>query len=279
MLGGLCPALRQLPPPPGGDPQGSSGAPATRWAGGGSPRCQRPPMCRRHGTLGGRRPCAFGPSRPGRHGGGGQQPGLTAVVLGAALAGLRGCRHGHEAGQGAGWGQGAGLPVTAHRQRAALTGAPLAVHTDGAAGLQEDARVSPGLWGRSAACPGTAAARPGDSGSPPMRARGGTRGKGASRVQGGGRRGRRWGGRCHVGDLTVSKWSRRGSQRRTGQGHPRGWAPPHRSLPDLAGEAWAPPCPSSETLGPRGSPAPPPAWRTHLHSLPVGAQAPWRERE
>lgn len=176
MLGGLRPALRQLPPPPGGDPQGSSGAPATRWAGGGSPRCQRPPKCRRHGTLVGRRPGAFGRSRPGRHGG--RQPGLTAVVLGAALAGLRGCRHRHEAGQGAGWGQGAGLPVTAHCQRAALTGALLAVHADGVTGLQEEARVSPGLWGQSPACPGTAAARPGGSGSPPMRATGGTPGEG-----------------------------------------------------------------------------------------------------
>lgn len=62
-------------------------------------------------------------------------PGLTAAVLGTALAGLHGLGHRHLAGLGAGGGRGAGLGLAAHGLRAALTGALKAVHADCAARL------------------------------------------------------------------------------------------------------------------------------------------------
>lgn len=78
-----------------------------------------------------------------RHGGShrcppppGPSTGLTAAVLGTALACLWGHRHRHESGLGAGRGQGAGLTPAAQGPSAALTGTLLAVDVDGVARLQ-----------------------------------------------------------------------------------------------------------------------------------------------
>lgn len=63
-------------------------------------------------------------------------PGLTAGILGAALAGLGGLGHRHESGLGADGGRRAGLAPAAHGPGAGLAGALLAVRADRVAGLQ-----------------------------------------------------------------------------------------------------------------------------------------------
>lgn len=218
--------------------------------------------------------CPWWEGAPGHSAEGmGSSPGLTAVVLGTALVGLGGCRYRHEAGHGAGWGQGARLPLTAHSQRAVLTGASLAVHVDGVARLQDGAHVSPGPWGWPPAGPSTAAARP-EGCREPAEGQQGNQGEGASGVQGGGFRGGTWGERCQVGGHLHSHCVRaeqEGAPVEHRAGPPRGQAPPYGSPPRPAREVLTPPCPSSEALALRGRPAPHPSWPHLPPQAPRGA--------